>query len=245
MLMSNTGFLTGKRVVVLGASSGLGLATAQAAAAEGAQVVIVSSQSQRLARALQTLPAGSTGHVVDLTNEAQIQQFFAQNGAFDHLVYTAGEALQLSPLSDTSLETARTFFDLRFWGALTAVKYATPHVAPTGSIVLTGGTAGRRPSKGWSLGASICSAMEGFTRAMAMELAPIRVNIVVPGLVRTSLWDSLPEADREGMYAHLSQVLPVQHIGEADDVAQTYLSAMRQPFMTGQALVVDGGGVLV
>jgi NAD(P)-dependent dehydrogenase (short-subunit alcohol dehydrogenase family) len=147
MLMSNTGFLTGKRVVVLGASSGLGLATAQAAAAEGAQVVIVSSQSQRLARALQTLPAGSTGHVVDLTNEAQIQQFFAQNGAFDHLVYTAGEALQLSPLSDTSLETARTFFDLRFWGALTAVKYATQHVAPTGSIVLTGALPAAGPAK--------------------------------------------------------------------------------------------------
>jgi NAD(P)-dependent dehydrogenase (short-subunit alcohol dehydrogenase family) len=243
--MQTNGFLTGQRVVLLGASSGLGLATAKAAAAEGAQVVIVSSQPQRLESALQTLPPGSAGHVVDLTNEAQIQQFFDQNGAFDHLVYTAGEALQLSPLRDTSLADARTFFDLRFWGALTAVKYATPHLAPTGSIVLTGGTAGRRPSKGWSLGASICSAMEGFTRAMAVELAPIRVNIVVPGLVRTNLWASLPEAEREGMYAHLSQVLPVQHIGEADDVAHAYLSAMRQPFMTGQAIVVDGGGVLI
>jgi NAD(P)-dependent dehydrogenase (short-subunit alcohol dehydrogenase family) len=243
--MQTNGFLTGQRVVLLGASSGLGLATAKAAAAEGAQVVIVSSQPQRLESALQTLPPGSAGHVVDLTNEAQIQQFFDQNGAFDHLVYTAGEALQLSPLRDTSLADARTFFDLRFWGALTAVKYATPHLAPTGSIVLTGGTAGRRPSKGWALGASICSAMEGFTRAMAVELAPIRVNIVVPGLVRTNLWASLPEAEREGMYAHLSQVLPVQHIGEADDVAHAYLSAMRQPFMTGQAIVVDGGGVLI
>jgi NAD(P)-dependent dehydrogenase (short-subunit alcohol dehydrogenase family) len=87
--------------------------------------------------------------------------------------------------------------------------------------------------------------MEGFTRAMAVELAPIRVNIVVPGLVRTNLWAGLPEAEREGMYAHLSQVLPVQHIGEADDVAHAYLSAMRQPFMTGQAIVVDGGGVLI
>ena len=238
-------FLTGKRVVLLGGSSGMGLATAKAAAAAGAQVVIVSSQQPRLDSALQELPPGSQGHAVDLTNEAQVKAFFDQNGAFDHLVYTAGGPLLMGNLQEMSVEAVRAFFDLRFWGAFTAVKYAAPHLPPTGSIVLTSGSAGMRPGKGASPGASVCGAMEGFARAMAVELAPIRVNVVVPGLVRTNLWAGMPEADRAAMYAQRAQQLPVKHIGEVDDLAQTYLYLLRQPYSTGQAVVVDGGGMLV
>lgn len=238
-------FLTGKRVVLLGGSSGMGLATAKAAAAAGAQVVIVSSQQPRLDRALQELPPGSRGQAVDLTNEAQVKAFFDQNGAFDHLVYTAGGPVLAGNLREVSVEAARAFFDLRFWGAFTAVKYAAPHLSPTGSIVLTSGSAGMRPGKGSSAGASVCSATEGFARAMAVELAPIRVNVVVPGLVRSNLWAGMSEADRATMYAQRAQELPVQHIGEVDDLAQTYLYLLRQPYSTGQTVVVDGGGMLI
>ncbi|MFC5411800.1 SDR family oxidoreductase [Larkinella bovis] len=239
------GFLTDKKVVILGGSSGIGLATAQAAAAEGAQVILVSKNPARIDAALRELPAGNTGLAVDLTDEAATRALFSQLGSFDHLVYTAGESLQLNRIAETVVDDARAFFNLRYWGAFTTVKYAAPHLNPGGSIVLTGGIASPRPGVGWSLGASICAAMEGFTRAMAVELAPIRVNLVAPGVVRTNLWSNLAETEREALYAQVGNNLLVKRVGEADDLAQTYVYLMRQSFGTGQVLVVDGGAVLV
>ena len=237
--------LHGKRILFLGGTSGIGLATARAAAAEGASVILVSSNEQRINEALVKVPHGSKGYAVDLTDEQQVQNLFTKTGPFDHLVFTAGESLHLGNLVDTKLEDARKFFNLRYWGAVAAVKYAAPHINAGGSITLTGGIASPRPNKGWSLGASICAAMEGFTRAMAIELAPVRVNIVSPGVVRTNLWSDMTEADREGMYRQVSESLPVKKVGEAEDIAQTYLYLMRQPFSTGQTIIVDGGAVLV
>lgn len=239
------GFLTNKRVIVLGGSAGIGLATAQAAAAEGAEIVIVSSSRQRVDNALQTLPATSEGYAVDLTSEAGIEAFFAQRGAFDHLVFTAGESLLIGEIATLDLAAARQAFELRYFGALTAVKYAQPHLRPGGSVVLTTGIASLRPGKGWAVGASICGAMDALTRALAVELAPIRVNAVSPGIVKTDLWANIPATDREAMYASFSQQLLAGRVGEAADIAQTYLYLLRQPFGTGQTVVVDGGGVLV
>jgi NAD(P)-dependent dehydrogenase (short-subunit alcohol dehydrogenase family) len=133
---------------------------------------------------------------------------------------------------------------LRYWGALTAAKHGAPQIRAGGSIVFTSGIAGARPRAGWALGASICAAMEGLTRALAVELAPLRVNIVSPGFVRTPLWRNMSEADREAMYAAAGAKLPVGRVGEAADIAQAYLFLMQQGFATGQTLVVDGGGVL-
>jgi NAD(P)-dependent dehydrogenase (short-subunit alcohol dehydrogenase family) len=239
------GFLVNKRVILLGGTAGIGLATAQAAAAEGAQVVIVSSSQARVESALQTLPAGSEGYAVDLADEARVQAFFNQRGAFDHLIFTAGEALQLGELAGTGLAAVRQAFELRYFGALAAVKYAYPHLRAGGSVVLTTGIASRRPGKGWAVGASICGAIDGLTRALAVELAPIRVNAVSPGVIKTDLWASMPPSEREAMYASIGQGLPVGHVGEAAEVAQTYLYLLRQTFSTGQIVVVDGGTVLV
>lgn len=237
--------LEGRRIVVLGGSSGIGLATAQAAAAEGATVVIGSSRQERIDAALATLPEGAQGHALDLGDPAAVQGLFAGLGHFDHLVFTAGETLQIAPLSETDPAAAQRFFRLRYWGAYFAAKYGSPSLRAGGSIVFTSGSAGRRPRAGWSLGASICSAMEGLTRALAVELAPIRVNIVAPGLVKTPLWAGMREAERETLYARAGQSLLVGHAGEADEIAQAYLYLMRQTYGTGEVLVVDGGGVLV
>jgi len=237
--------LKGKRVLILGGSSGIGFATARAAANKGAQVIIVSGNQQRIDRALAELPAGGKGFMVDLRDEGQIAKLFATIGQFDHLVFTAGEALQITAIADMGITDAKRFFDLRYWGAFTAVKYAAPHIKPEGSITLTGGCASLRPGKGWSLMASICAAMEGFTRAMAIELAPIRVNIVTPGLVRTNLWDGMSTQERENMYVHFSGELPVKYVAGPDDIAETYLYLMLQKYSTGQVVVTDGGYVLI
>jgi NAD(P)-dependent dehydrogenase (short-subunit alcohol dehydrogenase family) len=237
--------LKDKKVLLLGGSSGLGLATAKAAAAEGALVTIVSGNEQRIDQALHQLPASATGQAVDLSQEKNIRQFFAAAGKFDHFVFTAGENLKLNNIRDTDIDTARRFFELRYWGAFAAVKYGAPHVSSGGSISLTGGIAGARPGKGWSVASSICGMMEGFTRAMAVELAPLRVNCVVPGVIRTDLWSSMPEADREQLYASVGNSLLLRRVGEAADIAQTFCYLMKQTFGTGQCLTVDGGAVLV
>jgi NAD(P)-dependent dehydrogenase (short-subunit alcohol dehydrogenase family) len=237
--------LKGKKVVVLGGSSGIGLATAKAAATQGATIVIVSSNQQRIDKALKELPADSKGFAVNLSDESAIKTFFGQLGQFDHLVYTAGESLQLVNIADLAINDAQQFFNLRYWGAFKAVKYAAPHINPGGSIVLTGGVASTRPGAGWSLGASICAAMEGFTRAMAVELAPIRVNLVSPGIVRTNLWSDMADAERDGMYSYYSGQLPVKYVAGPEDIAQTYLYLMNQLYGTGQAVVIDGGYALV
>ncbi|QES88505.1 SDR family oxidoreductase [Rhizosphaericola mali] len=237
--------LNGKRVVIMGGSNGLGYSTAKAADDEGAIVVIVSSNQENIDKALTNLSKASTGYVVDLRNESSIKDFFSTIGKFDHLVYTAAENIHFSNIEDTDIHFAKSYFDLRFWGAVSTVKYAVPHINPAGSISLTSGSASRRPAKGWSLMASILSAIEGFVRAMAVELAPIRVNSVVPGVIRTSLWSGLTTKDRVNLYNTVGDSLLVKRVGEPEEIAFTFLYLMKQQFGTGQNIVVDGGTVLV
>jgi NAD(P)-dependent dehydrogenase (short-subunit alcohol dehydrogenase family) len=111
--------------------------------------------------------------------------------------------------------------------------------------VLTTGIAGQRPRKGWAIAASVCGTIEALTRALAVELAPIRVNAVSPGVLRTNLWQNMGAAEREHLYESVGNSLPVGRAGEADDIAQAYLFLMLEGFGSGQTVVVDGGTVLV
>jgi len=236
--------LHGTRVVVLGGTAGIGLATARAVAAEGAQVVVVSSSKIRVDRALAELPAGTAGHAVDLTDEQAVASLFADLGEFDHLVYTAGDSLNLGELATLDLHAARAALDVRLWGAITAVKHAHPRLRPGGSITLTTGAAGRRPGPGWSVVASGCGAIESLTRALAVELAPIRVNAVMPGLVRTDLWVPVVGPDPTSLYDETGRGLPVGRVGEPDEIAAAYLYLMRAGFSTGAVVELDGGHTL-
>jgi NAD(P)-dependent dehydrogenase (short-subunit alcohol dehydrogenase family) len=237
--------LQDKRVVVVGGSSGIGLAVAQLAAAQGAKVVIVSSNAERVRKAAESIGPEAQGQAVDVSDERAIATFFAKLGSFDHLVFTAGDSLQLQELASTDLQQARRAFELRYWAALAAVKYGSPQLRKEGSIVLTTGIAGQRPRKGWVLAASVCGTIEALTRALAIELAPIRVNAVSPGLVRTNLWQNMSAKEREERYESVGKSLPVGRVGEASDIAQAYLFLMQEGFATGQTVVVDGGAVLV
>src|SRR6266478_8438532 len=128
--------LSNKRIVVLGGSSGIGLAVAQQAVAQGAKAIIASSNADRVEQAVATLDGKAEGHTLDLSNERDIQNFFRKIGDFDHLVFTAGDTLQLNELVATDLTKARHAFELRYWAALAAVKYASPHIRKDGSIVI-------------------------------------------------------------------------------------------------------------
>lgn len=237
--------LQGKRVIILGGSSGIGLAVAQQASSQGASVVIVSSNPDRIQKAVQSLGGTAEGQAADLSDERAIAALFAKLGPMDHLVFTAGDTLHLHALADTDLTQARRAFELRYWSALAAAKYASPHIRKGGSIVLTTGVAGLRPHKGWVVAASVCGTIDALTRALAVELAPIRVNAVSPGVVRTNLWQSMDAAAREDLFESVGKSLPVGRVGEAHDIAQAYLFLMQEGFSTGQTVVVDGGTVLV
>jgi NAD(P)-dependent dehydrogenase (short-subunit alcohol dehydrogenase family) len=234
-----------KRVVVVGGSSGVGLAVAEKAALQGAEVIIVSSSAGRVQEAIQSIEGNVRGEVVDVSDEKAVEGFFTNLGVFDHLVFTAGDSLQLHELADTDLKQARSAFELRYWSALAAVKYGSPQIRKGGSIVLTTGVAGRRPHSGWVVVASVCGTIEALTRALAVELAPIRVNAVSPGVVRTNLWQNMSSSEREQLFESVGKRLPVGRVGEAHDIAQAYLFLMQEGFSTGQTVVVDGGTVLV
>ena len=234
-----------RRVVIFGGSSGIGFAVAELAASEGAKVVIASSSAERVQKATESIGGGVDGHTIDLSDERAVETFFAKLGRLEHLVYTAGDSLELHDLASTDLKKARRAFELRYWAALAAVKYGSPNIHKGGSIVLTTGIAGQRPHKGWVVAASVCGTIEALTRALAVELAPIRVNAVSPGVVRTNLWQNMSAAEREHMYESVGKSLPVGRVGEPHDIAQAYLFLMQEGFGTGQTLVVDGGTVLV
>jgi NAD(P)-dependent dehydrogenase (short-subunit alcohol dehydrogenase family) len=234
-----------KRVVIVGGSSGIGLAVAEEAASQGADVVIVSSKAERVQEAIQSIGGEARGQVVDVSDEGAVESFFKKLGAFDHLVFTAGDSLHLHQLALTDLKQARRAFELRYWSALATVKYGSPQIRKGGSIVLTTGVAGQRPHSGWVIAASVCGTIEALTRALAIELAPIRVNAVSPGVVRTNLWQNMSSSERELLYESVGKSLPVGRVGEAHDIAQAYLFLMKEGFGTGQTVVVDGGTVLV
>ncbi|TWB50024.1 NAD(P)-dependent dehydrogenase (short-subunit alcohol dehydrogenase family) [Rhizobium sp. ERR 922] len=239
--------LHNKRVAILGGSRGIGFAVAQGAVHEGAHVIIASSQQENVAGAITRLPEGTaTGAVVDIRSMESLSAFFSTLGAFDHLVFTAGEPLPFGkPVVEIDLATARSFFELRYWGAVAAVKAAQPHMRDGGSIVLTSGTSARRPPAGFAFAASICGAIESLTRALALDLAPLRVNVVTPGMVATDLWSGIPSEARDQIFRSVGGKLPVGRVGEPSDIAEAYLSFMRNAYVTGQSVIVDGGAVLV
>ena len=235
--------ISGSRVLIIGGTSGIGLAVAAAVADRGATPIVASRRPASVETALAGLPAAE-GATVDLADDASIAALLAQHGPFDHLAYTAGEPLELVPLSELTSAVARSFFQTRFLGAIAAVRAVAPVLRAGGSITLTSGTAADRPSAGWALAASMCGAMNALTRALAMELAPLRVNAIAPGIVRSPLWSGLSEQDRSAMYDNVAATVPLGRVAEVEDVALAYVYAMEQVHGTGTVITVDGGTVL-
>jgi NAD(P)-dependent dehydrogenase (short-subunit alcohol dehydrogenase family) len=233
--------LEGQRVLVIGGSSGIGFAVARAALEHGARVTIASSSAERLRAAVERLE-GSEGAALDVTDEAAVQSFFAASGTFDHIAFTAADWGQVDHalFSDIDLAAAATLFDVRFWGALAVAKHGAKCVAPGGSITLTNGMAAHRPQKGLAISTAMAGAVEHLVKGLAAELAPVRVNGVCPGAIRTEAWDELPEDFRRFQEARLAgQLLP--RVGETAEAAEAYLYLMRGTYTTGQTLRVEGG----
>lgn len=237
--------LKDQRIVILGGTSGIGLATANAAAAQGAAVIVASSNAKRVEEASAQLPATAKGHVINVLDEDAIRALFSELGGIDHLVYTAGDSPSFGLLADTPVNVASQALDVRVWGAFTAIRHAAPQIRPGGSIVLTSGTAGKRPQSGLSVAALASSGVEGFARALAVELAPVRVNVVRPGVVRTGLYNAMDAAQREAYFKTTGASLPAGRVGDGADAAASYVYLMANGYSTGSVITIDGGAVLV
>jgi NAD(P)-dependent dehydrogenase (short-subunit alcohol dehydrogenase family) len=235
--------LTGKRIVVIGGSSGIGLAIARMAACEGASVVIASRSSSKLERAAGEIPAKVETASVDIRDENSLQKFFGDVGEFDHLTTPAGEVAG-GHFLDLDVKEARKAFDSKFWGQYQAARYGAPRIRSGGSIVLFSGSNSQRPLAQASVRAAVNSAVEGLARGLAVELSPIRVNAVSPGLVDTPLHDHLPKERRDAVFQAITASLPISRIGKAEDIAQTVLYLMTNEYTTGSTLFVDGGYTL-
>ena len=236
--------LQNQRVLVIGGTSGIGMAVATAVAERGATPIVVSRRQSSVDRALGSLPTGARGATVDLSDPAAIERLANEIGSIDHLVYTAGEPLEMVPLAGLTPEAIAGFYQTRFIGACNTVRVFGPRLPAGGSITLTSGSAGEQPKFG-ALAVSLCGAMNALTTALAVELAPVRVNAVAPGVVRSPLWNTMSEADRDAMFSSAAQENPLGRIGEVDDAASAYLYCIEQTFSTGAVIKVDGGSVLV
>ena len=224
--------LAGKRVLVVGGSSGIGLATAQSAAHHGALVTLVGRDADKAKAAAASCRAGARGAAFEMTDENAVAAFFADTEPFDHVVVTAAQ-LRSGTVRDLPVETARATFDSKFWGSYLIARYA--RIAGDGSIVLTSGAAARRPRAGRAPVVAASAAVEALTRVLAAEFAPIRVNCVAPGLVDTPML----RAVRDPASAPPPQ--PVARVADPMEIAFLILACLVNPFMTGTVVDIDGG----
>ena len=240
--------LKGQRVVVVGGSSGMGLAVARAAAGEGARVVIAARNAERLERARKTIAGEITSRVLDVRDEAAVKTFFGELGELDHLVSTAHESSAgigaMQPFPDLEVGAARRFMDGKFWSQVIAARYAAPRLSPHGSITLFSGVASRKAMPRHTAIASVNGAVEAFARALAHEIRPRRVNVVAPGLTQTPTYDSIPEKDRGAFFAARAAHLPVGRVGTPEDIAETVLYLMKSGYSTGTVVDIDGGHLI-
>ncbi len=234
--------LTNTTVVILCGSSGMGLATAKAAKAEGARVVITGRSRERLQAATKVLGDDVSTVALDIGDEKGTRTLFSELDSVDHVFITAGTLL-FDPKLATDADSVRPALDTRFWGAFNAAKFAAAKMSKGGSITFMSGTAAIRPIGGASVATASCGAVEAFARALAVDLAPIRVNTIQPGLIDTPFLDTLGDR-RNAVIAEYSERLLVGRVGRAEDVADAVLFLMKNGYVTGITLTIDGGGVL-
>jgi len=234
--------LKDQTVVILGGSSGIGLATAKAALVEGAKVIITGRSRDRLEQARTSLEADLRTVALDVTDEAGTRTLFTGFDHVDHVFITAG-TVAFDPKLVPDSASMRAAIDMRFLGALYAAKYAATKMGAGGSITFMSGTTALRPLPGASVATASCGAVEAFARSLAVDLAPIRVNTIQPGLVDTPFLDVLGD-QRHAIVEDYSRRLPVKRPGRPEEIADAVLFLMKNGFVTGITLTIDGGGVL-
>jgi NAD(P)-dependent dehydrogenase (short-subunit alcohol dehydrogenase family) len=232
--------LLGKRVLVVGGSSGIGLAAASAAKSEGAEVKIVSRSIEKLNVAADSI-GGAHVAVLDTADVAAVENFFETNEPWDHVIVSAAQT-PTGPVRKLPLADARNAMDSKFWGAYNIARAA--RFTDRGSLTFISGFLSERPSASSVLQGAINAALESLARGLALELSPVRVNAVSPGLIDTPLWSKMDETSKGAMFERVAGSLPAKTIGHPSDIANAVMFVLTTPFATGSTVRVDGGGVI-
>ena len=232
--------LKGKKVVVVGGSSGIGYATAEMAKAQGAEVIIASRAGARLDSAAKTL--GVKAIAADVTSDEAVEALFKQTGPVDHVAVTAAQ-LKAGPFKAQPIAEAKATMEGKFWGSWRVARSA--EIRPGGSLTIVSGFLSIRPRPNSAIVGAANGALESLARSLAIDLAPVRVNAVSPGIIDTPIRAAMPEEARKAMLEKTAASLPVGRVGLAEDVAKQILAFMDNGFATGAIVYLDGGGVLV
>ncbi|MBY7145111.1 SDR family oxidoreductase [Virgibacillus sp. NKC19-3] len=236
--------LANKKVVIIGGSSGIGLETAKLAVEQNAEVIIAGRSEDKLQQAKSEIGSNVTTHTLDFTKEKEVQAFFDKIGKLDSLVVTAGIATYGNFLEvDTSQD--RDLFEGKFWGQYHVAKYAAPNLAEDGSITLFSGVVAYKAMEGASALSAVNAAVSGLGQTLALELAPVRVNVVSPGVIDTPSRYGMPEDERKAFYDAVGGQLPMKRVGQPEDVAESVIYLLRNGFSTGEVLHVEGGHRLI
>lgn len=243
--MTDSSALHGQTAIVVGGSSGIGFAVAQALVTHGATVTIVGRSKDRLAQAQVEL--GSNVQIADLDcgDEPATATFFEDTTQLDHVIISLAGGAALGPFTDVSVAGVRETFEGKFWPYLTAMHHAAKKLSEQGTMTLVTGASAIAAVPGAATLGAVNGALEGMIKTLAVELAPRRVNAVSPGLTDTDAWSRIPDAIREDMYAKSAADTPAGRIGQPEDVAAAVLSCVTNGFLTGLVLPCDGGKRLV
>ncbi|KAF2401572.1 oxidoreductase [Trichodelitschia bisporula] len=242
--------LVGKKIVVIGGTSGIGFGAAQALLDAGALVTVISSSSDRVADAVRRLGANAEGKVGDVRDEDGFTKLLQSLAPLDHLVFSGVDKIIRGGLADADLDEAKHLFGVKFWGSVLTGKVLAKYdiVKAGGSLTLTSGAAAFRPGKGAAIGGALNGGLLTLTKGLASELADkkIRVNTVVPGLVKTELWDKLgkSQVEQEQLFEQGGKNLSVGFVGLPEDIAEAYLYTIRADYANGALVVIDGGAQL-
>src|SRR5271169_2448094 len=231
--------LAGKIVVVVGGSSGIGLATAELAKKEGAEVIIASRSADKLKAAADRL--GARAIAADVSSDDSVANLFKQCGPVDHVVVTAAQ-LKTGPFKSVAMNDVRSTMEGKFWGAWRCARAA--EIRAGGSLTLVSGFLSIRPRPNSAIVGATNGALESLTRSLALELAPVRVNCVSPGIIDTPIRAAMPEAARKEMLAKAAAALPVGRVGVGEDIAQQILALMTNGFASGSIIYLDGGALV-
>lgn len=239
---------TSARTLVIGGSSGMGLALAERLLHDGHEVTLVGRSTDKLEAARDSLRAAGTPHLhaADVTDEDSVRHLFATTGPLDHIACTAADirgAYALLP--DLSLDGVDRALRSKVVAPILIAKHGAPQLRPHGSITFTAGIAAYRPRPRGVVVAAINAALEGMVRALAVELAPLRVNAVSPGWVRTPIWQNVAGVDSERLLAEMAERLPVGRVGRPQDIADAIVFLQGNSYTTGTVLHVEGGHRLV
>ncbi len=230
--------LDGRSVLILGGTSGMGLATAVAAQRAGADVAIVGRDPAKAARAGETVGDGTVSGVLDARDTGALAAFVNELEAVDHVVSFTGDQ-PAAPIAEAGHDMFASAFEARVWAARNACAVAAPRMPPDGSFVFCSGLSALRPRPGRSAGAVATAALESFCRAMAVELAPLRVNAICPGAFGTGVLRRALGSD--AALERLASTIPLGRIGDPAEIAHAVMFLLTNTYTTGTTLRVDGG----